>query len=119
MEIVSPPRVRKGGSAPRQRRLRNRRPRHLNHADIVLLARLPRLAREFRRRRASIQRLKTSGLVKGHDFSRADKANQIKRALAPAKAGTQEISPVETFSAASFAPANIDPNAKPDNDRYF
>jgi hypothetical protein len=26
---------------------------------------------------------------------------------------------VETFSAASFAPANIDPHAKPVNDRYF
>jgi len=44
-----------------------------------------------------------TGLVKGHDFSRADKGNQINRALAPAKVGAQEITPGRTVSAASLA----------------
>jgi len=51
------------------------------------------------------QRLKTIGLVKGHDFSRADKAVKIKRALAPAKVGLQEIASEETCSAACLTPA--------------
>ena len=46
------------------------------------------------------QRLKITGFVKGHDFSRADKANKINRALAPAKVGAQEIAPEETAPAA-------------------
>jgi len=39
------------------------------------------------------QRLKITGFVKGHDFSRADKANKINWALAPAKVGAQKNGP--------------------------
>ena len=50
------------------------------------------------------QPLKSTGFVKGHDFSRADKANQMNRALAPAKVGAQEIPRGSTFFAGSLAP---------------
>jgi hypothetical protein len=38
--------------------------------------------------------------VKGHDFSRADKANQINRALAPEGSWLHQISEIASFSAA-------------------
>jgi len=54
-----------------------------------------------------------TGLVKGHDFSRADKGNQINRALAPAKVGAQEITPGRTVSAASLALEKCSPSPLP------
>jgi len=46
------------------------------------------------------QLLKITGFVKGHDFSRADKANKINGDLAPAKVKAQEIDRELPFSAA-------------------
>jgi len=45
-----------------------------------------------------------SRFVKGHDFSRADKANQIHRALAPEGSFMGDSRPISTFSAACLAP---------------
>jgi len=48
------------------------------------------------------------GFVKGHDFSRADKANQINRALAPEENSKEHSRQISRFSAAcSAAPLNF------------
>ena len=57
------------------------------------------------------QPLKMTGFVKGHEFSRADKASQVSRALAPAKAGALEIAPKETFFAANLAADGMQNNS--------
>jgi hypothetical protein len=43
------------------------------------------------------------GFVTGHDFSRADKANEINRALAPAEVPWAKFLEIKLFSAASLA----------------
>ncbi len=53
------------------------------------------------------------GFVEGHDFSRADKADQIKRALAPAGCFCKHNSRNRYFSAASSAPAKLDLPQRP------
>jgi hypothetical protein len=44
------------------------------------------------------------GFVTGHDFSRADKANEINRALAPAEVPWAKFLEIKPFSAACLAP---------------
>jgi hypothetical protein len=56
-------------------------------------------ARLYRLRKNSIQ----DGFVKGHGFSRADKANQMSWALAPAKAHSCSSLAFGPFSAACLA----------------
>jgi len=47
------------------------------------------------------------GFVTGHDFSRADKANEINRALAPAEVPWAKFLEIKPFSAACLAPAGL------------
>jgi hypothetical protein len=47
------------------------------------------------------------GFVTGHDFSRADKANEINRALAPAEVPWAKFLEIKPFSAACLAPEGI------------
>jgi hypothetical protein len=47
------------------------------------------------------EKLTLEGSVTGHGFSRADKANQIKGALAPEGSFMADSWPISTFSAAS------------------
>src|ERR1035438_7067202 len=51
------------------------------------------------------EKLKSAGFVTGHDFSRADKANEINRALAPAEAHWAKSLEIKPFSAACKAHA--------------
>jgi hypothetical protein len=50
------------------------------------------------------EKLIGGGIVKGHDFSRADKANQIKRALAPAGCFCKHKSRNRYFFRSLFSP---------------
>jgi hypothetical protein len=50
------------------------------------------------------EKLQLWGFVTGHDFSRADKANRINRALAPAQARWAKSLEAKPFSAACFSP---------------
>jgi hypothetical protein len=50
------------------------------------------------------KKLNSAGFVTGHDFSRADKVNEINRALAPAEAHWAKSLEIKPFSAASLGP---------------
>jgi hypothetical protein len=50
------------------------------------------------------EKLHSAGFVTGHDFSRADKANKINRALAPAEVHWAKSFEIKPFSAASSGP---------------
>jgi hypothetical protein len=50
------------------------------------------------------KKLNSAGFVTGHDFSRADKVNEINRALASAEAHWAKSLEIKPFSAASLGP---------------
>ena len=52
------------------------------------------------------KKLHFRGFVTGHDFSRADKANEINRALAPADARWAKLLEISPFSAACLGPGS-------------